>query len=157
MERRSFIRNSSTVTVAVCTCGMGLSSCSAITGISNVPEAPDGSFEKNGNQVVLKLDKIPELKNAGGNIKFSIPRSPDKPLKLLVARMGDGRYLAVQNRCTHGKRELEYILEKDMIECVSFSHSKYNLQGEVINGPAPEPLTLYEAVQEQDSLIITLG
>jgi nitrite reductase/ring-hydroxylating ferredoxin subunit len=156
MKRRTFIKNAALGTTAVCTCGAGLNSCAMFTGISNVPEAPPGSYRKSSGEIIVDLSKIPQLANEGSNVKFTAGNGTEGPLKLQVSRLANGNLLAYHNVCPHGQRELEYLPKKDIIRCVSVSHSKYNLKGEVIGGPAPGPIKIYPFRQEGKSLIIKI-
>lgn len=144
MERLQFINKSVLIAAAVCLCGIGINSCTMITGVSNTPVAMENSYSRTGNEVIVKLASIPSLANVGGSVKFILANGNDKPLKIIIARSGTDDYCIFADRCTHGGRELTYIHEDKIMRCTSFCHSKFDMQGNVVGGPAPTALKRYE-------------
>jgi len=157
MKRRTFIKTTGLGTVTVCTCGLGMNSCSMFSGISDTPVAPEESIMFSDNQVTLNLTLIPELKNSGGSVKFEVKQDVENPLKFLVINTGNNGLMVYENRCTHGAREIEYRSDDGILQCVSFGHSKYNLDGQVTGGPAPSPIRKFTVNHTDDKLIINLG
>jgi len=125
------------------------------TGVSDTPVAPEESIMFSDNQIILDLQLIPEFNKPGGSVKFEIAQDLNKPLKVLVINSMENGFQAYENRCTHGGREIEYEGEDNILQCVSFGHSKYDLNGQVIRGPAPSPLRKFNVNHTDDQLIIT--
>jgi len=156
MKRRTFIRTTGLGTATVCTCGLVVDSCTMISGISHTPVAPEESIQLSEYEVTLDLKLIPELNKSGGSVKFEITQYEEEPLKILVINSGEDGLMAYANRCTHGGREIEYRAEDGILQCVSFGHSKYDLNGQVKGGPAPAPLKKFKMNQIDNKLIINL-
>lgn len=158
MKRRDFIKTSAGTGIVLCTCslGLGLGSCAAITGNSSTPDAPAGSYSFEENKLILDLAKIPELKKSGYSVKIEDDEKFSKTLKIIIAHTENGDYLAYENRCTHGGREIEYIGSEKKFQCISFGHSSFTLDGKVISGPADSPLNKYELEQKDEKLMIYL-
>lgn len=156
MKRRTFIKTTGLGAATVCTCGLSMNSCSMFSGISHTPIAPEESIQLSEYEVILDLTLIPELDKSGGSVKFEITQDPDDPLKVLVINSGEDGLMAYENRCTHGGREIEYMSDDGILRCVSFGHSKYDLDGKVQGGPAPAPLRKFKVNQTDDKLIINL-
>lgn len=157
MERRQFINKSVLATAAVCTCAIGVDSCTMISGISDTPVAPENSYSRTDTAVVVKLASIPSLAVVGGSVKFSFANDNDKPLKIIIAKTGTEEYCVFADRCTHGGRELTYKHEDKIMQCTSFGHSKFDMQGNVLGGPAPDALKRYAFLLKDNELHFSLG
>ena len=156
MKRRKFVATTGIVAAGICTCGPGMNSCSMITGVSNMPEVSEESYTIDGNQIQIDLTLVPELQEIGGSVKLKHGNGDEELIKVLIARRGENEYLSIENRCTHGGREIAYDHELQCLQCVSVSHSKFDLQGNVTGGPAPGPLTVYQNILKGNSLVIDL-
>ena len=156
MKRRTFIKTTGLGAATVCTCGLSMNSCSMFSGISDTPAAPEESILFSENQVTLNLALIPELENAGGSVKFELKEYDEDPLKILVVNAENHGLMAYENRCSHGGREIEYQDEGGILQCVSFGHSKYDLNGRVTGGPAPLPIRKFNVIHTDNTLIINL-
>ena len=131
----------------------------AVTGCacaSNAPLAPAGTYWRDGTCLVLSLDAIDELSAVGGAVRVPVGGDPDLDGQIIVAHAEAERYCAFPNRCTHRGRELVYLHEDDALECCS-GKSRFDLDGNVLEGPAPEPLTALTAYRDGRNLIIELG
>lgn len=158
MKRREFIKASAGTASVLCTCslGFGLTSCAAITGNSSTPEAPAGSFTFKENKLIIDLAKIPELKQNGYSVKIEDKKVSSSNFKIIIAHTGNRNFLAYENRCTHGGREIEYLADENKFQCISFGHSSFTLDGKVISGPADSPLKKYRVEQKDEKLMISL-
>ena len=73
---------------------------------------------------------------------------------LLIVNVG-GEIFAITNDCTHSGGSLcEDFLDEDIIEC-PLHGAKFNVRsGEVVEGPADEPISTYEVtIDGQDILV----
>jgi Rieske Fe-S protein len=61
-------------------------------------------------------------------------------------------YLAFSDKCDHGGRELNYLVDQSKLQCSSFGHSEYDLDGKVLKGPAKNALPVFKA-QRQGQLL----
>jgi len=57
--------------------------------------------------------------------------------------------------CTHRQCTVEYNPEEGNIECPCH-HSRYNLEGEVLNGPAERPLQRFESELKDGRIIFEI-
>jgi cytochrome b6-f complex iron-sulfur subunit len=143
-SRREFIKKAGYVTACTCA-GFGMKGCSMFSGVSATPEIfPDALHVENGN-LIIDLNQAGSLKEPGGSGKLTIvdPESGEK-IKIIVIQPGEGEYKAFADRCTHGGRELNYVHDKKQLKCSSFGQSTFTLQGEVVKGPAKEPVDIYD-------------
>ena len=78
-------------------------------------------------------------------------------LELAAAELPDGSWVAFGNACTHEECPLsEGDLDGDRIVCYCHS-SEFDLRtGKVLDGPADDPLTLYETRVEGGELQVRL-
>jgi nitrite reductase/ring-hydroxylating ferredoxin subunit len=139
-----------------CTClGFEVGGCSMITGTSEVRVAPNRSYRLQAGNLVMTLSKIDALDKPGGAVKLAVSVNPAAdPVKILVVRPDEATFIVFQDRCTHGKRELNYRHEAKLLECSSFGHSKFDLRGKVLEGPAKGPLRLYAYEKHGDELFV---
>lgn len=80
-------------------------------------------------------------------------QAPGAPAPLFVRRDG-GSYSAVVARCTH--RGCDVSAQPQGYDCPCHG-SRFDLSGEVLQGPATQPLTRLRVVEDRDGLLIYLG
>ena len=102
-------------------------------------------------QVIVDLDKIPELNDFGGAINID---DHHLPVPILIIKDGQGDYHAYCNKCGHGGRRLDPVLGRDKLQCCSWGQSSYDLDGKVLSGPATHSPKVYPVRQEGHQLII---
>lgn len=111
-----------------------LSRCMAGCSAQDNPEpTPDPSLKVD---FTLRLDeKINEnlLSKGGYVIKNDV----------IVAQTKDGQYVAVSAKCTHLGTELTFKSVENQFYCPSHQ-SRFNTTGQVVVGPATQPLTQYK-------------
>jgi Rieske Fe-S protein len=95
------------------------------------------------------------LLGVGGAVKLTLPDADGPERKVILMRPGEADYRAFANACTHNGKELNYLHAKGLLACCGRS-SRFDLAGEVIHGPAEEPLPSYPVAQEGDELIIDI-
>ena len=77
--------------------------------------------------------------------------------ELAVARLDDGSWVAFDNDCTHEECPLsEGELEGDRITCYCHSSAFDVRTGELLHGPAQEPITVYPVRVESGELQVSL-
>jgi len=98
------------------------------------------------NEVVA--GKLQELKpNSGKIVRFG-----DTPV--LLVRTSQTEWRAFSAVCTHLSCIVQYQPERTRIWCACHN-GVYNLQGQVVSGPPPRPLRLYDVHLRQDEVVIT--
>ncbi len=63
---------------------------------------------------------------------------------VIVAKTKDGAYIAVAKKCTHQGTTVDFESNSNRFNCSNHG-SNFDLNGQVINGPATSPLTQYNA------------
>ena len=154
-NRRDFIRKAGLATVCVCTGLAGVNGCSMIGGISRTPGIMSDAWEFDGNSLVVDLDKADSLRKPGGAGKLSIgDKVNGDETKVIIIHYKENEYKAFADCCTHGCRELNYLQDKQQLQCSSFGKSAFALSGKVLKGPAEDPLTTYSLQKTDDKITI---
>jgi nitrite reductase/ring-hydroxylating ferredoxin subunit len=74
---------------------------------------------------------------------------------MIVIRSGDGIFHTLVDHCTHNEKELYYLQDEEMLRCHS-GKSYFDIQGNVMKGPARKSLGVFPTWQEDDQLIIAM-
>ena len=157
ISRREFIKLTGTTVVCACAVGaMGTSGCTAKRGISDTPSAPEGSYRREGDGVIVALSEVDDLKAIGGAVKFTLYDEDDSELKVIVVHSGDEDYQAFADWCTHKGKELNYLHEEGKLACSGLG-SQFDLAGNVVTGPAKDALLRYRLRREGEELVIEVG
>ena len=152
-NRRDFIRKAGLATVCVCTGLAGVNGCSMIGGISRTPGIMSDAWELDGDSLIVDLDKVDSLREPGGSGKLTVAdRANGDETKIIIIHHKEEEYKAFADCCTHGCRELNYLYDKEQLECSSFGKSAFSLNGKVIKGPAEDDLKTY-SLQKTDNKI----
>ncbi|MEO8168310.1 MAG: Rieske (2Fe-2S) protein, partial [bacterium] len=70
---------------------------------------------------------------------------------LIVARIADGSYVALSQRCTHAGGTVQYNLNSNIFHCPVHGAS-FSTSGSVVAGPAGSPLQKYNTTLAGNSL-----
>jgi Rieske Fe-S protein len=120
---------------------------------TNQPQIAD-AWQFDIGILTLDMAKLPELSDLGGAVRLEGDLLPDP---VLIVYGEDGQYYAFKNACTHAGRMVDPVAGTMTLTCCSISASTYDYQGNVLDGPAPEPLTSYPLAIDGDNLIITVN
>jgi Rieske Fe-S protein len=117
-------------------------------------EVPAGSFRIEGPLLTLDLAAAPPLKRPG-----SAARIVDlaRGVNLIVVRDRKSRYAALERSCTHGGAQVAYNGKNETVQCTSWGHSEFALDGTVLGGSARRPLRAYKTELAGGKLIIQIG
>jgi nitrite reductase/ring-hydroxylating ferredoxin subunit len=152
ISRREFIKL--TGATALCTCaGAGISACSNSAAVSSIPLAPEGSYRREGDRVVVSLTAAELLNRVRDAVRLTIDGGGDEGLKIVIVHLDGGAFRAFADWCTHGRKELDYLLEDRKLLCRS-GKSHFDLEGNVIKGPAASALLAYPARRDGDRLVL---
>jgi nitrite reductase/ring-hydroxylating ferredoxin subunit len=140
MERRDFLKSS---------CGLCMMLGSGLLGGMLESCASSGVYEAEriGESLVVPLSRfdINELQ---------IVRCEGEQYNIAVHRRHDNTYLALLMACTHAVNEL--VRTGDEFVC-RLHGSRYNEDGEVMQGPAERPMRVLATKTENDRLLIFPG
>jgi nitrite reductase/ring-hydroxylating ferredoxin subunit len=126
----------------------------AIFGICETKELDSASWRMDGGKVVVKLEDAPALNNKDGAVYLK-GGALAKPI--LLVRTDDGVILAFANRCLHMLgRKVDPVPGESKLRCCSLGHSEYGYDGQVIKGPAKEPLVKYAVEMKDGDIVVTL-
>lgn len=134
MDRRDFLRNS----------------CRACAALALVPVV--ASLESCASSVkMLPVESgvlsVPKGTLANGTT--AIVTGQGLANKLMVVKRADGTYTALELLCPHKQGPLKEV--KGGLEC-DWHHSRFDLEGKVLNGPAKQDLKTY-AVEEDGAML----
>jgi Rieske Fe-S protein len=152
LSRRSFIKLTGTTAVCTCIGALGISGCGG-NPTSNTTSAPAGSYRVQDGRVYLDVSRLGTLLGVGGSVKLTVAGANGEERKLIVVRPGEADYRVFANACTHHGKELDYLHGKGLLACCGRS-SRFNLAGDVLHGPAEDPLLRYQVWREGVELII---
>ncbi len=117
------------------------------------PEAPAGSYRIDGGEILLEIDKVPSLGRKGGAVKVV---DIDRGVNLIVVEPEKGRFAALERSCTHGGAQVVYNGVNRTVQCTSWGHSEFALDGQVLGGSAKKRLPVHEVRLEGGLLRIRL-
>lgn len=135
MDRRDFIQTLSLVPVGTCVAALPLAGCAGVPYVT--PAEVGGRL----------LVPTAALEDGGG--VFVAVRGSDRPV--FLHRTDEGELVALLARCTHRGCQPEPVADRMVCPCHG---SEYDLEGNVLQGPADRPLTRYEATTEGENAVI---
>jgi Rieske Fe-S protein len=101
-------------------------------------------------QIILDLDEYPILQEIGGAIEIELLQSPDN---LIIVRTSEKSVTALSPECTHLGCTVRK--EPSFFRCPCHG-STYDLEGQVVRGPAERALDRYQAQLDENRVVITL-
>ncbi|MDX9753006.1 MAG: Rieske 2Fe-2S domain-containing protein [bacterium] len=161
--RREFIQHS-TMSVGLvaslplfqtaCTCMQAQKSDVQVSNCCNTPTLEKESLYIGDKTLLIDLSKAPSLQQPG---HAAFVAEDENNIQLIVIHTRKGTYLALSRFCTHGMQILSFNQEQNHLQCNSFNHSVFGLDGQVLKGPAPKPLQVYPTQLADQKLHITLA
>lgn len=142
ISRRSFLGGTALVVLPVLCGGCGTDGVAMI----DLPSVVN-------NTIAIGLDAYPMLAAVGGSI---VGRAAGRADPIIIARVDDGTFAAVDALCTHMQCTVAYNALNLTFDCPCHD-STYEIDGRVIGGPAPRPLRSYSAQSDGTTLTIILA
>ena len=137
-----------------------LGSCSSALALGEdrtaccaTPEAPPDSFRVEGGYILVDIRKVPSLGRKGGAAKIV---DIDRNVNIIVVEPEKGRFAALERSCTHGGAQVVYNGINKTVQCTSWGHSEFALDGRLLGGSAKKPLPTHEARVEGTTVRIKL-
>lgn len=152
VSRRQMLRQSTLVAGSLCTCQV----LHAFTGKSdccNTPDLEPESCRIDDDRITIDLTKSLSISEPG---HAAIVSCPDKKIELIIVHSEVNRFVALSRFCTHGRQVLSYNHQRRLLQCNSYNHSLFDLDGEVWKGPAPKALDSYSVETIQKQVIVYL-
>ena len=153
ITRTEFMKLTGASVVGVCAGSLAFWGCSAM---SSAPLAPEGSYRREADLLIVSLAAVDELNTVGGAVRLALENGSGSKVKVLVVRSAADVYLAFANRCTHNGKELDYRHGQSRVQCIS-GKSHFDLAGNITKGPAEGALLRYPAHLDGDDLVIDLA
>lgn len=102
-------------------------------------------------KLAISLDKVEALQKVGGALILKI-----KDREILFIRDSEESIRSLDPTCTHEKCQVAFNAEKKTIDCPCHG-SRYDLEGKVLQGPAPKPLESFDSyIDAKNRIIISL-
>ncbi len=117
------------------------------------PEIPPASFTIQGAVLTIDLNKAPELRKSGAAVRVV---DLERKVNLIVVHPARNRFAALDRSCTHGGGQVVYNGYNRTVQCTSWGHSEFALDGTVLGGSAKRPVRAYEIRRAGDRLEIVL-
>lgn len=118
---------------------------------TELPGSNDFWSFSNG-EVIVDLSKTSALTKPGGAVRLE----GDLPENLLVVYGEDGKYRAFHNKCTHMGRCVDPVPGTETVQCCSINSATFDLDGNVIDGPAKKPLHTHPVQVKEQKLVIKI-
>lgn len=137
MERREFVRRLPVLTAGIAT-GLSTASLAGCAGVPFVvPTVSAGGLVVDGSVLSDRGD--------------AFVQAPGMQRPIYLRRLGSGEVAAVLASCTHRGCQPEPIADRLACPCHG---SEFSYTGEVLAGPAEEPLTRYRVTEDAGRLRI---
>lgn len=118
------------------------------------PPADTGCWSLANGQVIIDLERAPELGQNNGAIRLE---GDGLPMRVMVFWGDDGGIHAIQNKCTHGGRRIDPQPGRSTVQCCSVGKSTFDYDGHRLSGAAKKPITVLPVAREELKVIIDLG
>lgn len=151
MDRREMLKRSAFLAGSICLCKTVAADDPPESTCCITPEIEKESLTFNENSVTIDLDKTSTLRKIGQAVYVDYP---EKDANMIVFREKKNKYHALSRHCTHGNQALSYIPERNLLQCNSYNHSIFSLDGTVWKGPAPTDIRVFEIISGNNKLEI---
>ena len=82
--------------------------------------------------------------------------TPFRGGRFFLARLGDGGFIAISLRCTHLGCSINWEEDKKLFICPCHA-SSFNINGDILNPPAPKALDYYPVIIENGIVKVDVG
>ena len=139
ISRRSFIQSTALVVLPTLCAGCTDDPLIALPPVAN-------------NAIAIPLDRFPDLTRVGGSV---VGQAAGYANPIVVARVRDDLFVALDAICTHMRCTVAYNALNLTLDCPCHG-STYEVDGRVIDGPAPLPLKTFAAQSDGTTLTVML-
>ena len=154
MNRRKMLKSSLLISGGVCMCHNTVGFDNPKSTCCYTPDIEPESVTHKKNSIIIDLLKASSLNQKGQAAYVDIK---DGNLKIIVVRAKKNAFYALSRFCTHGRQAISYVSERKLLQCNSYNHSLFDLDGSVWKGPAPDPILTYPVEYSKDQLEIFYG
>jgi nitrite reductase/ring-hydroxylating ferredoxin subunit len=153
MNRRDLLRRASLVLGGGCLCHVARGATAKSTCCST-PDLEPASLSYGDTTLTVDLAQAPSLAEVG-DAAFLV--NAERQLELILVRAAPDRFVALSRNCTHGGQVVSYARKRGAIICNNYNHSVFDLDGQVVKGPAGTPLKSYPVTLKDGRLEIAVG
>lgn len=147
MDRRKFLQGSCLAGLAALGVG-SLSSVLSRSVLASEHRQADGVVE-----IPIMLQDAPDLTVDGGTYHLEVE---DLFKDILVVRLSEGKFVAVDIKCTHKGCDVEFMPDRKEFNCPCHN-SRFSLAGDVLKGPAKKDLRWYPTYLRGPELIVRIA
>jgi Rieske Fe-S protein len=104
-----------------------------------------------GKKLSIDLDQVPKLKEIGGQTTIKLMHED-----LLIIRDSEKTIRIFNAHCTHKGCLVKYSAKDNRINCPCHG-SQYDMNGNVLKGPAPRSLQAHAGEIDGNQIIVELG
>lgn len=151
MNRRKMLQSSALLIGGACICNNTLGLDIPQSTCCFTPDIEPESLTKGEHSFIIDLTKAPSLAKKGNAVYVD---NKEKEIRTILVRVKKNRFQAFSRHCTHGNQALSYIPERKLLQCNSYNHSLFDLDGSVWKGPAPDPIKVYPVKYDKNRLEI---
>ncbi|MBN1999050.1 Rieske 2Fe-2S domain-containing protein [candidate division KSB1 bacterium] len=151
-SRREMIKITALAAGGLCTCRV-FGAAVKLSDCCNTPDLEKESYIIQENRIIIDLTKAPSLAESGHAAVIS---KPDRKIELIIVRSEENKFFALSRLCAHGRQILSYNRHRKLLQCNSYNHSLFHLDGQVYKGPAPTPLDSYKLETHQEKITVFL-
>jgi len=148
------IRTSSLIIGGVCLCNAVPGEEAEKSTCCFTPTLDEESYSIGPDRILIDLTKAEPLKESGCAAQVV---NRDENVQIIIVKTGETTYAALSRLCTHGGQGIFYNSKQNILQCGNYNHSIFDLDGQVVKGPAPRPLQKYETKLEGNKLIVLLN
>lgn len=137
-------------------CGGGCLAVVAMTTFGGIARAatPMPLQDEQENKLAIEKSKFEKKKNDEITYRKYIKISPEGlDYPIVVYRFEENDYAALLLQCTHRGTELN--INGDTVSCPAHD-SEFSNKGEVLNGPADEPLKTFTVTSDEQFIYVNL-
>ena len=113
----------------------------------------DDCWRYSKERIKIEWTRVPELHKPAGEICLE---GKGLPIRVLVVYGMDGQYHAFRNRSTFMGRRLDPVASKQTVRSCNLFRSVFDYTGNVMSGPAKEPLKTFQVETKHCKVIIWL-
>jgi len=141
MDRREMLIKSAMLAGSICLCKNASADDLPESTCCITPEIEQECLTFKENSLIIDLEKTSTLQKIGQAVYVDYPQ---KEAKMIVVREKKNQYYALSRLCTHGGQALSYVPERNILQCNSYNHSIFQLDGTVWKGPAPTDIRAFD-------------
>jgi Rieske Fe-S protein len=153
LTRRDLICSSALLVTGGCLCHQVKREPAPQSDCCSTPELEPRSLTVSETTAVIELAKATSLGVVGAAARLV---HAERSLDIMVIRTDRDAYIALGGKCTHAGRPLSFVQSRNVLQCNNFGHAIFDLDGQVLKGPAEQPLKVYPVTLTDGQLIITL-